>query len=80
LIRRAAASYGSENKASSSLMAALDAEQSEAFARGDEERATALRSAMNRVHNLEKPTIEQTYPDVMAASAAWRARLRGESS
>ena len=58
------------------LMEALTQEQAEAFARGDEQRAAALRVAMNRVHSLEKPTIEQNYQDMVAASAAWRARLK----
>lgn len=31
---------------------------------------------MNRVHCLAKPTIEQNYQDMVAASASWRARLK----
>jgi hypothetical protein len=58
------------------LMIVLSDEQSAAFNQGDEERAALLRAAMQRVEGLQKPKIEQTYPDMIAASAAWRARLK----
>jgi hypothetical protein len=58
------------------LMAALDAEQSDATARNDEERASAVRAAMRRVASFDEPTVTSTYGDIVAASATWKAKLK----
>lgn len=58
------------------LAIALGDELTAAMARGDTVNEAGLRAAIVRIHETQYPPDDTTYQDVVAASAAWRERLK----